>query len=69
LFKDNSAMFFFPNPGMFQELFAGKARFFDAILLQLCDNFSFGGDGSVIGSGQPKSVFALHPGTPYKYIL
>ena len=69
LFQDNTSMFFFPFPGMFQKFVAGQVRFLDALLSQSVYNLRFSSDRSMVGARYPTSIFPKHAGTTDQDIL
>ena len=69
LFKDNTAVFLFPFPGMFQKLFPRQVFFINSFLFQFVYHLTFGSNGSMVGSRHPAGVFSLHARTPYQHIL
>ncbi len=63
LLQDDAAMLVGPLPGMLEELLAGEVVLFDALLGEGFHHLSLGGDGGVVGAGDPAGVLALHAGT------
>ena len=69
LFQDNTSVFFFPFPGMFQKLVAGQVRFLDSLLSQSVYNLCFSSDRSMVGARHPASILSKHAGTTDQDIL
>ena len=60
LFYYAVAVLFFPSPGAFEETLSAEVLFLNAFLSHLLDNFNFGCDGRVVGTGKPQRFVALH---------
>ena len=69
LTQDNAPVFLFPRPGMFQKGFPSQALFVQALFGQLLNHLGFGCNRSMVGTGNPASIFALHAGFADQHIL
>ena len=59
----------FPFPSVFQEIFTRQICFLNSFFLQQSHHFCFSSNRSMVGTGYPAGIFALHPRSPYQYIL
>ena len=69
LFQDNTSVFFFPFPGMFQKFVTGQVCFLDSLLSQSVYNLCFSSDRSMVGARHPASILSKHAGTADQDIL
>ena len=69
LLEDDSAMFLFPLPGIFHEFVPGQVVLGNAHPLESGHHLAFGCDGSVVSTGNPAGVLAVHPGLSDKHII
>ena len=69
LFEDDSAVFFFPFPGVAEEFVACEVAFLDSFGCELGNDLSLGGDGCVVGSGNPEGIFAHEAGAADEDVL
>ena len=69
LFEDDAAVFLFPLPSVFEELFTGEAVFVDALGLEFLNDFRLGSDRGVVGTRHPAGIFSLHAGAADQYVL
>ncbi len=69
LLEDDAAVFLLPLPCVAQELLAREARLVDALGLELGHNLGLGGDGGMVGTGDPAGVLALLAGAAHQYVL
>ena len=60
LAADASAVLSLPGPGVLQKLLAPDIGLLDTLLGQLFHHLDLGGDGGVVGAGQPQGGIALH---------
>ena len=60
LADDSCSVLFSPGPTMLQEFFSSDFILFDSLAAQMIDDLDFRCDCSVIGSGLPESLIALH---------
>ena len=61
LADDAVAVLVFPGPGALQKAVAAQHVFGEALFLHLSHHLGLGGDGGVVGAGQPQGGVALHP--------
>ncbi len=61
LFDDASAVLTTPVPGSFEERLAADVLFRDAFLFHRLHDLGFGGDGRVVGAGDPEGIEPFHP--------
>ena len=60
LLEDDATVLLGPRPGVLEELLAGEVGLFDALRGEFVHHLGFGGDRSVVGTGHPESILALH---------
>ena len=58
-----------PVPRMAQELLAGEVRLLDSLGLEFGHHLGFGGDGGVVGAGNPAGIFTLHARAAHEDVL
>ena len=58
-----------PLPYVAKELIAGEVSLLDALLRKFVDYLGLGGDGGVVGAGDPEGVVARHARAAYEDIL
>ena len=58
---DPAAVLFLPSPCALEEFLTTEVFFGDAFLTHRLDDLRLGGDGGVVGTGQPQRLIALHP--------
>ena len=61
LVDDAAAVLPLPFPGALQKALAADLLLGDALLTHGLHNLGLGGDGGVVGAGQPQGLVALHP--------
>ena len=61
LADDAVAVLVLPGPGALQKAVAAQHVFGEALFLHLGHHLGLGGDGGVVGAGQPQGGVALHP--------
>ena len=69
LFNDPSAELFFPFPRSFEEALTSDILFRDTLLTHRFNYLRFGCNGSVIRTGKPKGVIALHSSVTDENVL
>ena len=60
LFDYATAVFFLPCPSQLQKFFSADVMLVPALFFELLHYFQLGGNGRVVGAGQPKRAVALH---------
>src|SRR5690606_814471 len=69
LLKDDAAVFLFPFPGVFKELFTCEVFLVDTLLFEHGYDLSFGGYGGVVGARHPARIFTLHACPSDEHVL
>ena len=69
LFDDSATELFFPLPGSFEKAFTSDIFLCNTLFTHGFNDFSLGCDRSMIRSGKPQSVIALHSSVTDKNIL
>ena len=62
-------MLLFPFPGVLEEFFTADIFLGNAHALELGHHLAFRGNGSMVRSGHPAGVFAVHAGFADKHIV
>ena len=69
LLEYDASVLLLPLPGILEELLSGKRLLGDAHALELGHNLVLGGDGSVVGTGDPAGVPAVHAGLADEHVV
>ena len=69
LLENDAAVLLFPLPGIFEELLASQVFLFDSPLGKPCHDLALGGYASVVGTGHPAGVLAVHTRLAYEHVV
>src|SRR5690606_33174542 len=69
LLQDDTTVFFFPFPSIFQEFITADGCFLNAFFFQHSNDFRLSSNGCMVRSRNPTCIFALHTCTTDQHIL